>query len=120
MDEAPDDAGWTQAVNLAALNRAVVALEKRVAALEVQPRPTGPAEPRLLRGWAQIERYLGLTEKTLQKYRQNEGLPIMRWGRSVVIVPESVGTWLMAREPRQVARRAARRIPQQGKGIGRL
>jgi hypothetical protein len=95
-------------MNLAALERAVNALERRVARLEVSPRPTGPAEPKLLRGWAQISAYLGLREKTIQRYRKGEGCPVMRWGKNVVMVPEVFGAWLCQREPRQLARRAAR------------
>lgn len=66
--------------------------------------------PRLLRGWAEIEAYTGLGERQLNRYRKNEELPIQRWGRHVVLVPESLGTWLMAREKHQAARRAAKKV----------
>ena len=63
----------------------------------------------LLRGWEQIERYTGLSRYQLARYRKQEGCPIQRWGRHVVLVPETLGTWLIAREKHQVARREAKK-----------
>jgi hypothetical protein len=62
----------------------------------------------MLRGWREIEAYTRLSRDRLSKYRKLEGCPIQRWGRHVVLVPESLGTWLITREKYQIARRARR------------
>jgi hypothetical protein len=64
--------------------------------------------PRMLRGWAELEAYFRLSRATLNRYRKREGAPIMRWGRNVVVIPETWGVWLAAREKYQIARRSAR------------
>jgi hypothetical protein len=70
-----------------------------------------PAEayaiPRLLRSWAAISKYTGLSVNTLRRYAKREGLPVHRWGRHVVLVPEMLGHWLAVRERHQRARRDA-------------
>lgn len=67
----------------------------------------------MLRGWAEITAYCRLSRDQLDRYRKNEGLPICRWGRHVVLVPETLGTWLLAREKYQVQRRAERKVSRQ-------
>jgi hypothetical protein len=64
--------------------------------------------PRMLRGWGQITEYVGLSEHTLRRYQKREGLPVHRWGRHVVLVPEMLGAWLAARERHQQTRRGSR------------
>ena len=68
-----------------------------------------PIAPRMLRSWTEICAYTRLSRRQLERYRKNEGLPIMRWGRHVVLVPDTLGQWLVVREKDQRARRAARR-----------
>jgi hypothetical protein len=63
----------------------------------------------MLRGWAEITSYLRLSRQQIERYRKNEGAPIMRLGRHVVMIPETFGTWLCSREKFQVARREARK-----------
>jgi hypothetical protein len=71
-----------------------------------------PAEaigrPRLLRTWAGISEYMGLSERQLQRYAKQEGLPVHRLGRHVVMVPEALSSWLIVREKEQRARRERR------------
>ena len=84
----------------------LAALEARVERLEAE-RGHGWA-PRLLRSWAEICWWTRLSRRQLLRYKR-EGCPIQRQGRHIRLEPSSYGTWMMAREPHQRARREARK-----------
>ena len=77
--------------------------------------PTPPL--RLLRGWKAISAYCGLSPQHLRQYAKNEGLPVVRWGRHAVLMPEALSVWLLSRTKYQDARRAERQVKQFGNGV---
>jgi hypothetical protein len=71
----------------------------------------------ILVGWREIARYLRKSPRTLRRYVEREGLPVMRWGRHVVTTPTLIDGWFLARERvvRSLARPAGPKEAPQGR-----
>jgi hypothetical protein len=61
-------------------------------------------QPKLLKGWKEIARFLGQPPSTAQRWAK-EGMPVERKGRMVEAQPEKLNLWLghETREPVQIA-----------------
>jgi hypothetical protein len=65
---------------------------------------------RMLRGHAEIGKWLRLSRCQVDRYRRNEAAPIFRFGTHIVTCPEWWLPWFAARERHRAARKAARTI----------
>jgi len=52
------------------------------------------AHGRVLTGWKQIGKYLGLSPKTLRRFEREQGLPVYRRGRTVFAHTAQLDVWL--------------------------
>lgn len=80
-------------------------IDKLTTLMSIYEHTLSPAQssPLLLVGWNEIAKALRKSPRTLRRYVRQEGLPIFRWGRHVVITTTLLDNWLLARE---VARQA--------------
>jgi len=63
----------------------------------------GETLPPLLLDIPQVMKLLGLSRSKVYKLIRLEGLPVVRFGRSVRVSPTSLQQWLVEREQQQVA-----------------
>jgi hypothetical protein len=75
--------------------------------LTLRPDELHTGTPRLLRGWGEIGRYVGLRPNTVRGYRLTMGFPVIRWGRHVVSSPTLIDDWLLTIEQQRRRRRLA-------------
>ena len=79
------------------LSNRVATLEKRVSELANQLADhTASLPPFLLVGWVQISTYCQRSPRTISRYANGLGFPVIRWGRHVACSPYAIDRWLCA------------------------
>jgi predicted DNA-binding transcriptional regulator AlpA len=81
---------------------------RRSTDLAGSPRPAGPADRKhYLNSWKEVAHYVGRSERTIQRWEKNLGLPIHRPAgklrSSVIAVADEIDEWIRNTPARSIA-----------------